>query len=198
MYRGNSSRIFPIVIVLIVIAIAIAALVSVGKAIFGGSDQPSQTDTTQQALLDTSIGNSVRMNVRGPLVADEDFRSYSITVDSQGRTLTTYSGYLDQTIDSKQLGNNVKAYTEFVHALNYANITSSTDLTGSKDDTSGICATGHVYEFEILHNGNVTKRLWTSTCKGSPGSFRGSVDQVQALFLTQIPNNTTILRNIDL
>lgn len=200
MYRGNSTRIFPIILVLIVVAIAIAALVSVGKTIFGGDDQSStaQTDTSEQALLNTAIGNSVRMTVRGPIVADENFRSYRVAVDASGRNLTTYSGYLDQQLSNTQLSNNVKAYEEFVYALNRANLVKGTPLEGDKDDIRGICAAGNVYEFEVLQGGMVTKHLWTSTCKGSPGSFKGSVEQVRSLFLNQIPDSKQLLKPIDL
>jgi hypothetical protein len=199
MYRGNSSRIFPIILIIIVVAIAIAALVSIGRVIFGGgSAQPAVVDVSKQALLNTDTGHSVQMTVRGPIVADENFRSYRVVVDANGRSLTTYSGYLDQPIDSKALGNNTQAYEEFVYALDRANLVKGVPLENEKDDTRGICATGRVYEFEVIDSGSVVKRLWTSTCKGSPGSFKGSVTQVQNLFLQQIPDNRTLLKNIDL
>lgn len=200
MYKSNSSRVLPIVLLLIVIAIAIAALVSVGRAIFGNgtTSTPAQIDTSQQTLLNTSLSHAVRMTVRGPIVADEDFRSYQITVSPTSRSLVTYSGYLDQVIDSKQLGNNTEAYTQFVYALNRANMIDGTVLTGDKDDMRGVCATGQVYMFETLDNGTTAKDLWTSTCSGSKGSFKASVPQVQSLFLQQIPDNGTLLGSIGL
>ncbi len=201
MYRGNSSRIVPIVLVLIVVAIAIAALVSVGRSIFGGDGgQPeaSQVDTGRQALRNTAIDRSVRMTIRGPIVADEQFRSYQVVVNSSSRSLTTYSGYLDQPLENKQYSNNVRAYEEFVYALDKANMMNGTSLTGDQNDIRGVCATGKVYEFEVLQNNTSTKRLWTSTCKGSPGSFEASISQVGNLFLEQIPDQQTLLRNIDL
>jgi hypothetical protein len=36
MYKGNSSRVFPIILAIIIIAIIVAALVSLGRAILGG------------------------------------------------------------------------------------------------------------------------------------------------------------------
>ena len=201
MYRGNSSRLFPMIVILIVVAIAIAALVSAGRAIFGGdtgTTDSSQTDAGQKALLNTAAGNSVRMTVRGPIVADEDFRSYRIAVDSSGRNLSTYSGYIAQVIDSKQLDNNTRAYEQFVYALDKASLMKGTAFSGEADDIRGVCATGKVYEFEVVQGGMVTKRLWTSTCKGSPGSFKGSTEQVEKLFLGQIPNNKDLLKPIDL
>lgn len=198
MYRGNSSRIFPIIVVLIVIAISIAALVSVGKAIFGGNTTTTQQDAGQKALLSTETGNSVSMTVRGPITADEDFHSYVVTVGAGERNLTTYTGYLNQQLDTKGLGNNDKAYEQFVYALNYANFMKDPALTGDKNDIRGICASGIVYQFDVLQAGVSVKQLWTSTCKGSPGSFRGSVSQISSLFLLQIPDNNQLLRTIDL
>ena len=199
MYKGNSSRVFSIILVLIVIAVAIAGLVSVGRAIFGGNQpDPAQVDVSQQALLNPSVSHSVRMTVRGTLVADENFRSYRITIDSSSRIMSTHSGYLGTSIDSKQYTNNTKAYEEFVHALDKANLALGTQLPSEKDDTRGICASGQVYEFEILENNRAVKRLWTSTCKGSAGSLKASVTQVEKLFLNQIPDQKNLLKNIDL
>jgi len=201
MYKGNSSRVLPIILVLIVVAIVVAALVSIGRVIFGGGEGPvdqSQVDTGKQALLNTASDRSVQMTVRGPIVANENFRSYRITVNSLNRTMTTYAGYLEQPIDNKTLDNNAQAYEQFVYALDKANMVNGEAFTGEKDDTRGICATGRVYEFEVLQNDEVVKRLWTSTCKGSPGSFRASVSQVSDLFLDQVPDNKVLLKEIDL
>jgi hypothetical protein len=200
MYKSSSSRVVPIVLILIVVAIAIAVLVSVGRAIFGGNSgqDTSKVDLGSESLLNTAVDRSTRMTVRGPLVADERFRSYQIAIDSSSRRLTTYSGYLDQTIESIQLGNNTRAYEELVYALSRANLMKGTELEGDKDDTRGICATGQVYEFEVLQGNSVIKRLWTSTCEGSPGSLEASVTQVQKLFTDQIPDAQTTLANIEL
>ena len=198
MYRGNSSRIVPIILVLIVIAIVIAALVSVGRAIFGGGEQTSVTNAGRDALLDTSVGHSVRMTVRGPLVANEEFHSYQVAIDQSERSLVTYQGYLEQSIGSKSYGNNLKAYEQFVYALDKANFMLGDELTGDKNDTRGICATGLVYEFEVIDADSTVKKLWTSTCKGSPGSLKASVSQVNSLFLKQIPDSDQLIRKLGL
>jgi len=199
MYRGNASRFIPIILVLIVVAVAIAALVSLGQAIFGGG-QSSQTqpDVGHQALISTDANRSVRMTVRGPIVANENFHSYQITLAPATRTMTTYTGYLDQILATKQLDNNINAYEQLVYALDKANMMQGDELTGDKNDIRGVCATGDVYEFEVLQDNSTVKRLWTSTCKGSPGSFKASVSQVQTLFLNQIPENKTLLKAVDL
>jgi hypothetical protein len=198
MYRGNSSRIVPVILVLIVIAIVIAALVSVGRAIFGGDTQTSDVNAGRDSLLDTSVGHNVRLTVRGPLVANEEFHSYQITVDASTRVMTTYQGYLEQAIASKSYGNNLKAYEQFVYALDKANLMKGDELTGDKNDTRGVCATGLVYEFEVINADSTVKRLWTSTCKGSPGSLKASVSQLTNLFLSQIPDQEKLLNKLNL
>jgi hypothetical protein len=73
-----------------------------------------------------------------------------------------------------------------------------TELDGDKNDTRGICATGRVYEFEVLQGSSVVKRLWTSSCRGSQGSLKANVTQVQKLFTDQIPDGRKTLSEINL
>ncbi|HRN97097.1 MAG TPA: hypothetical protein PLZ58_01430 [Candidatus Saccharibacteria bacterium] len=197
----KSSRIIPIALILIITAIAIAALVSLARVIFfseGTSSGPTNVDISREALLDTSADRSVRMIVRGSIVADESFRSYQITVSPSTRNLTTYTGYLDNQIDSINLGNNIPAYEQFVYALDKADLSKGTELSGSQNDLRGVCATGKVYEFQILKADKSIKSLWTSTCKGSRGSLDASVSQLTDLFTSQIPNAKATINKIKL
>jgi hypothetical protein len=200
MARFTPSRIIPIALVLIIVAVAIAALVSLTRAVFfsGTSTTTATVDTSRTALLSTTADRSVRLTVRGPIVADESFRSYQIVVSPSSRTLVTYSGYLASKIDQVALGNNIPAYDQFVHALDRANLTKGTELTGDKNDTRGICATGRVSQFEILTTSASVKNLWTSTCGGSPGSLDANVTQLTSLFVSQIPDASTLIRKVNL
>lgn len=197
----SRSRIIPIILIIVIMVIAIVALVSLARAIFfsGGQTQnTAQVDTSRDSLLNTAEGHKVRMVVRGPIVADEKFNSYQITITPSSRTLTTYRGYLYTQIDSINLGNNVAAYDQFVHALDKANLPVGTAFPKDKDSTLGICATGRVYEYEIIDGDTTVKRLWTSTCKGSPGSLKASADQLTNLFVAQIPDANNALGKIRL
>lgn len=200
MYRGNSSRVVPIVIALIVVVIVIAAAISIGQALFsgGGSDEPSEQDTSRQALLSTSTDRSVRMTVRGALVADENYRSYQITITPSERTITTYSGYLEDEIRSESYSNNVQAYEELVYALDKANLMQGTQLEGEANDLRGLCATGRITEFETRRGSSTNKQLWTSSCSGSKGSLEANLEQVQNLIMNQIPDSEEILDDLDL
>lgn len=202
MSRYSKSRFLPILLVVVIMIIAIVALVSLARAVFFSGDRTTttsqQADTSREALLSTSEGRKVQMTVRGPIVADEQFNSYRITVTPSSRALVTYKSYLGTQIDAVNLGNNIKAYDEFVHALDKANLTVGIPFTEEKDDTRGICATGRLYEYEIINGDQTVKRLWTSTCKGSPGSLDASVDQLTNLFTQQIPDSRATLGKISL
>lgn len=200
MYRGKTTRIFPIILVILVVAIAIAALVSLGRAIFTGGDQstPQALDVSKQALRNTAADASVQMTVRGPIVADENFRSYQVTITPNSRDMTTYAGYVKRPIESQHLDNNSAAYEQFVYALDRANLAAGAELTGDKDDTRGICAAGSLYEFAIRRGDTTVKHLWTSSCSGSAGSLRAELEQVQRLFLVQLPDNERLRTSIDL
>jgi hypothetical protein len=198
MVNYRTSRILPIILVIVIIIIAIAAIVSLARVVFfsGGPSAPAVTDVSREALLNTSSGRSVSMTVRGPIVADEEFHSYKIEISASSRQLSTFKGYLNTVVDRTNLGNNVAAYEEFVHALDKADLADGTELEGDRNDVRGICATGRVYEFSILDGNSTVKRLWTSTCKGSPGSLDASVNQLTELFVNQIPGSEALIKKV--
>lgn len=193
MYRNNSTRIFPIILIIIVIVALIAGIVTVGRYLFSGNgdtdQQKSRAETAREALLKVDVDQSVRMTIRGPIVGNEAFRSYQVTVSSSQREYVVYKGYLEDVESRKTYRNNTSAYEEFVYALDKAALTSSGKYTDEQaDDLRGICATGRVYQFEILDEGSPSESYWTSTCKGSLGTFGASVQQVTDLFTKQIPD----------
>ncbi|MGH7218644.1 MAG: hypothetical protein ACREGE_04350 [Candidatus Microsaccharimonas sp.] len=201
MANYRTSRIVPTVLTIIIIIVAIAGLVALGRLIFSGggsSNSAEQIDMSQQNLLDTTANRAVSMTVRGPIVADEDFRSYRIIVSPSSRTFEAFTGYLDQSTARQVLPNNTSAYSQFVNALDKANLVKGTPFEGDKNNVLGICATGKVYEFKVLNGETADEMLWTSTCSGSSGSLRASVAQLSRLFLDQIPEGSDITASLKL
>ena len=197
MYRGNGPRIFPIIVVIIVIALIIAALVSVARMVFfSGGDDTSKTTGDQKVnirdeVLRTVDGRGVRYTVRGPIVADENFRSYQITVTPSSRSMTVYRGYLENPIETKTYDNNTRAYEQFVYALDKADIAKTRDT--KEEDLRGVCANnGRAYKFEIMSDGDTKNSIWTSTCDGSKGTMAANMIQVHQLFANQIPDFTPV------
>jgi len=200
MANYRTSRILPTILTIVIIIVAIAGIVALARLVFTGSSSNTEAviDTSQQDLLNTNDGRSVSMTVRGPIVADEDFRSYSITISPSSRQFQAYTGYLGAVVNQEVLPNNTAAYDEFVHALDKANLVVGKPFDGDKNNVSGICATGKVYEFRVLDAGEADEMLWTSTCGGSPGSLKASATQLSQLFLNQIPNSSNIAASLKL
>lgn len=200
MANYRTSRILPTVLTIIIIVVAIAGLVALARLLFGGGspDSARLIDTSQQNLLNTSDGRAVSMTVRGPIVADEDFRSYRIVISPSSRDFKAFTGYLDAVLSQETLNNNTAAYTQFVNALDKANLVKGTPFDDDNNNVAGICATGRVYEFSLLTAGDVEETLWTSTCSGSPGSLDANVAQLSQLFLNQIPTGSDIAASLKL
>jgi len=179
--------------VIVIVALVVAAIVTVGRVLFSSNGDTSQdnkkttSSVIEQAVLAQDSDRAVRWTVRGPIVGDEKFRSYQIIISPSTRTYVTYSGYLDQVIDTKTYSNNIKAYEQFVYALNKTDIAKARDTKDA--DLRGVCATnGLAYEFETLVNDDPDHTMWSSTCKDSQGTMTADPLQVQALFVNQIPD----------
>lgn len=193
---NGGRRIFPIILILVVMAVAVAALVSVGQTLFFGGGQPEEVNQGKRSLLNTSEDRAVRMTIRGPIKADEKYNSYTITVKSTSRTLTTYSGYLNRQLETVELPNNLPAYEQFVYALDRAGMMNASELSGNANDLRGLCATGRLIKFETLRGNSTVKTLWTSTCRDHQGSLRVDNIRLTNLFKNQIPDNSKILSKI--
>lgn len=185
-------RIIPVALTLVVIAVILAGLVTVIRiSFFNGNDVSTRqlTDTSKEALIDTSVGSSVKMIVRGPLVADEDYETYQIEITPNSRTVSTTSGYMGIPMVVAKLNNNIPAYEQFVNALDKANFAKGVQSINEDEDLLGICATGSIYTFQIISDNTIAKQLWTSTCSGSVGTLQASLSQVSDLFYVQIPDS---------
>lgn len=202
MNRSGLQRLIPIILVIIVVVVAVTALVSLGRTMFSGGGDNASPDATptvnsgKKALTTTSGDYGVEMLWRGPITANETFRSYRIAVSPTERTMTTYTGYMGKEIASEKLDNNTEAYTQFVYALDRAKLMDGQKLSGAENDLRGICANGNVFQFATMQRSNVVQKYWTTTCKGSQGSLAANVTQVSRLFQRQIPTYTKLYQKM--
>lgn len=199
MDRSGLQRLIPIILVLIITVVVIAALISLGRSLFGGNGGEQtlpQVNVGEQALTNTSTNRSVRVHVRGPIVADENFHSYTILVSPESRKLTTFKGYLYEQLDQELLTNNTQAYEQFVYALDRADMMAGMPAEGEANDTRGICATGSLYEFEVFQGENSVQKLWTTSCSAKDGTLDASASVLRRLFQKQIPNFDKITSKI--
>lgn len=200
--KNSFSRFVPILLVIVITIVAVAAVIAIGQSLFGGG-KPKQQDVPQvdigrEALLSTDISRSVRLTVRGPIVADESRRSYQITISPASRVMTTYEGYIEKEIDSKKFDNNARAYEELIYALEKRKMIQGRELTAEQNDLRGICATGKIYMFETLLNDQAVKTLWTSDCSGSKGSALANVDEIIDMFMKQVPEGNKMATSVGL
>lgn len=196
MQRSGGARFLPFLITVVIIVLVVVAIISIGRMLFGGT--PNDADIVEEPgtseLLTVSVNNSVRMTMRGPIVADEEFSSYTITVSTTERELVIYDGYLDDISERKTLDNNNRAYEQFVYALDKADMMVGEEpIDEAANDLRGICATGYIYEYAVLVDGEPVKSLWTSTCSGSQGTLDASTQQLNDLFFKQIPDSKKIV-----
>ena len=203
-YSKNSlSRFIPILLVIVIMIVAIAAVIAIGRALLGGGSSNDSTNTAvtdegRTALLTVDTSRSVRLTVRGPIVSDESFRSYRVTISPEERDITTYEGYMEEVIETKKFDNNNRAYEELVHALDKRRMMDGRVLTEEQNDLRGICASGQIYQFDTLVNGETVRSLWTSDCDGSKGSATANVSEVINMFLNQIPEGRKIVSGVGL
>ena len=203
-YSKNSlSRFIPILLVVVIMIVAIAAVIAIGRALLGGGSSNNSTNTAvtdegRTALLTVDTSRSVRLTVRGPIVSNESFRSYRVTISPEERDITTYEGYLEKVIETKKFDNNNRAYEELVHALDKRRMMDGRVLAEEQSDLRGICASGQIYQFETLVNGETVRSLWTSDCDGSKGSATANVSEVIDMFLKQIPEGRKIVSGVGL
>jgi hypothetical protein len=189
----RTRRFISIAVVVVIIGAALFGLIFVGNLLFfsKGNNLLTKINTHESDLLSTTANREVRMDVRGPIVANENFRSYQIQITPNNRNLTIYSGYESQVTSNESLGNNIPAYKQFVTALDQAKLMNSNELTGTANNTAGVCATGFLYEFTILNNNKQIKQLWTTSCNGVGGSLGINFNPVMSLFIVQIPDAAT-------
>lgn len=195
MTNYKTAKAIRALLIIVIVVFVVALGVSIFYTMFY-KGSTAQVDTSKESLLNSSVDHSVKMTVRGSIIADEDFRSYQILVTPNSRTFTTYKGYQDQIISTTNLDNNVPAYEEFVHALDIAKLADGTELTGDSNNTQGVCATGKLYQFEIIKSGKTIKKLWTTSCSSAKGSLSSNLETISSLFIQQIPDARTAIRNL--
>ena len=201
--KNSFSRFVPILLVIVITIVAVAAVLAIGRALFGGDSTQDQSevetvDIGNESLLSSESGRSIRLTVRGPIVADESHRSYQVTISPSSRVMATYEGYLESEMDIKKYDNNTSAYEELIYALQKRKMMDGIELTDEQNDLRGICATGKIYMFETLMDDETVKTLWTSDCSGSKGAALGNVDEIIDMFIKQIPDGDKMASSVGL
>lgn len=160
------------------------------------TDQLTQEEINRRQVTTIHSGRSVRMTVYGPVVANENRESYEITVSTTSRRFVAYQGYEQTQLESRNYDNTYEAYQQFVFALARAGFDKERKVSEAQADDRGACSAGRRFVYELFENGDTIKRVWTTTCGNTKGTYAGTNTISRDLFNKQIPEFSTAVKSL--
>lgn len=176
-----------VVITLFVLALLLVGwgLVSIANNLFrdNGSDSSIEEPSTSFSVQSTGVAS---YTLDGPIVANENQRSYTIAVSENTVTMKVYKSYGQVLINQTSHKNTAAAYETFLSALENANVTAlrrnaSTEFAFSDQ---GTCAMGRRYFVEL----DSAVLRWSTSCSSKEGNAGFSMGPVTTLFQQQVPD----------
>ncbi|MCL2869261.1 hypothetical protein FWF48_00410 [Candidatus Saccharibacteria bacterium] len=188
--------VFAKIVLVLLGLLIVGAIVGLISTIITSSknNQTPETAIAPSVLTTDLDSTKLDLTVRGPIVARENFRTYTISISSVQRVLTLTKGYQGDVISETTEDNDMAAFKQFAFALDRINAANKRQSTEQPNGLDGVCATGQVYEFKIIKNGRTNTSLWTSSCSGSPGTLAVNTQQLYQLFSRQMPDFDSIIR----
>jgi hypothetical protein len=184
---------------ILVIAIMIIVLILVGWGLFtitsnifrGTRTAPPVTTETIDLVESTAVAS---YKVEGPVVANEDHRSYTIDVSQNVVTMKTFSNYGRTLTAERSYQNTAEAYESFLSALSNANVTAlaRNASTEFSFEDQGVCATGRKFFLEL--DTNIFR--WSTSCSTRQGNAGFSMAPVSTLFQRQVPDFADLTRGL--
>jgi hypothetical protein len=166
---------------LVSVGLIILVFIMIMRGLSGGAEEKAPDPLSNYA----NTSSVVRLTVSGPIVGDQQFQSYQITVGRDQTTIETRQGYEDNVLDSRTYSNNEEGYTNFLRALDFAGFARGDKESPNKDER-GTCAEGQRYIMQIKNGESDVQRYWATNC-GNDGNFKGDTEEVRQLFIAQIP-----------
>lgn len=185
-FASRLRWILVIAVSIIALLLVVWGLFTIASNLFRGDE--SQEDTVQ-IDSDRSLVESTAVafyKVEGPIVANENQRSYTIAVSANTVTMKTYSNFGKTLIGEISYQNTPVAYASFLSALANADVTAlqrnaSTEFTF---EDQGVCATGRKFFVEL--DTNIFR--WSTSCGTRTGNAGFKMSPVSTLFQRQVPD----------
>jgi hypothetical protein len=174
---------------------AIILIILLIMLIFHGGSKPKVSKTNKALDTYASTNAEVILTIDGPINADQEHQSASITVSSDSTVYEQIQGYQGDVVKQESYPNNVDAYSNFLYALEHAGFTdgnSASDLANEK----GYCPLGDRYIFELSQNGQNLERYWATSCGGIK-TYNGSLGLTLTLFQDQVPDYQDLTNNLN-
>lgn len=187
MQHRSSARIGIALLIVIVAVIMLGGAVFLAQSLFAGGANKTQSGETS-LLSEPTDNTTVKMIVRGPIVAKENHYSIQLDINNSKRRLVIYRGY-DQAeeVQKIELDNDAGAFTDLLLALRDNRYTDSIVTSIEKND--GLCASGQIIDFQLADGDQIKSDLWTTSCASVRGNFGGNSTSIIQLLLDQIPGS---------
>lgn len=186
---------------LLVIIVVVLLLVLIGWGLFsiasnifrgvGGGD-----DITPVSSYNVTSTATARFIVDGPVVANENHRSFEIEVAENVVSMTVYGSYGQRVIEEKSYRNTTESFDTFLSALENERVTDRFGDTDEEDDHEeiGVCPRGRRYIVEL----DSAVRRWSTSCRNSEGTAGFNMRSIRSLFEDQVPNYRDLVRGTGL
>lgn len=158
----------------------------------GAEQQPQRIDLNRYANTDATV----QLIVDGRVVANQQHRSYQISVNRAATSMQVFSGYENAVTGERTTPNNQEAYTNFIRSISRLGFTDVN--TGGPKDERGYCPTGERYIIRLTENNREIYRAWTTSCGASQGNFNGDMGTIRVLFRQQVPEYYNLVQGSSL
>jgi hypothetical protein len=177
---------------ILVVTLFVIALILVGWGLFTIANNLFHSNDTAITQMDPSTDFSVEStktaeySVEGPIVANENHRSYKITVTESQVIMKTYKSYGQIELGQKSYPNTTAAYSSFLSALTNANVTAMrrNSTTDASFSDKGVCATGRKFIVDL----DTSLSRWSTSCDSKQGNAGFNMGRVASLFQRQVPD----------
>ena len=163
------------------VALIILVFILIMRGFSGGDRSKIQTLLTDYARTETVM----RMQINGPVTADQTHRYLVISVGRNQSTIDIYQGYGKDILKTQSYAGSEEGYRTFLRALQLQGYTKG-NADPAKAEFAGECPLGRTYVFEVVTGSSTVQQYWSGSCGG--GTFGGSDKVVRQLFRAQIPD----------
>lgn len=168
------------------------------------SNQIKSLDTKEDKITQIELnelkntGSKLKFTIKGPIVADEDYREIVFEISQGTRSVKFFKGYNLVLEKEKKLPNNYSAYEALAGALYSSGfMTERANVKNKKYENQ--CSSGKVYNAELLDSDNkVKKSLWITSCNSKSGTLLASPTTILNLFKKQFPDYNTFSSGISI
>ncbi len=171
-------------------------LFSIAQSIFTPNTDNNNVVTEELNIEVINTAQTAVFRVEGPVVANEEHRSYEISVAENVVSMKVFQGYQDKVIAEKSYQNTTEAYDVFLSALTILDVNQREKGTDREDDKNddGFCPSGRRFIVEL----DSDLRRWSTSCSSKQGTAGFNMISVRNLFQKQVPDFRDLVRGTGL